>query len=191
MKFLEKYFICFIIFLGVTGVCSSCKIKRESGDTIKAKSYTSEKNDLSILNKTSLITTEELIAYDRLKLRSLLKVTNSKGIPACLYDHDLDIKSNINVLYTKSFYSSRLEFFKMIDSKKVLKAIIKEDFFKTQFDGLDGYLPSDDISNHELAVLRLKEIQEDKDTLSKIEFYKNTYDRYYSIENPKLYLGRR
>ena len=91
----------------------------------------------------------------------------------------------------KVFYSSRLEFFKMIDSKKVLKAIIKEDFFKTQFDGLDGYLPSDDISNHDLAVLRLKEIQEDKDTLSKIEFYKNTYDRYYSIENPKLYLGRR
>ena len=87
------------------------KLREHLGIQLKLLAIQVKKNDSSILNKTSLITTEELIAYDRLKLRSFLKITNSKGIPACLYDHDLDIKSNINVLYTKSFLFKQVRVF--------------------------------------------------------------------------------
>lgn len=94
-------------------------------------------------------------------------------LPAFLYDVNLDYLDTFlltNGVYNdREVFSLRIEIFKYITDTNALNRIIRDSYFKTQFDSTETYRKKgrfDAINNHVLAVLRKWEIATKSDTLS-------------------------
>jgi hypothetical protein len=102
---------------------------------------------------------------------SLNNYSSEKKLPYFLYDINFDYRDTLlNGWNQQTFISRRLETFKRVNNKLLLNKIIEDPNLRKPLKEFKDKvsLPSDIVSNHDLAKMRLIEIENHSDTLSRI-----------------------
>jgi hypothetical protein len=124
-------------------------------------------------NKESLIQDSTIVtgintsySYDQFKKSIIKEYVDSLNsfrprskLPKFLMNANLDVNSEINEWPNSNFVSLREEIFKNVDNVELLIEVIRNPFFKHQFEDIEknrAKIPSDKTSNYVLAQERLK-----------------------------------
>ncbi|OJJ16051.1 hypothetical protein BKI52_35365 [marine bacterium AO1-C] len=128
--------------------------------------------------KALLLQNESLRKQQLMRYFDSLVILSNEGIPKLLYNSELDLDSQYFFwkASTSEFLSLRLELFKLMKDKEVLRKIVQSTYFRNQFQKLKrNKIPSDSLSNTQIAKMRLEELESNKDILSQVYFKKQPY----------------